>query len=178
MLGGSTSTNFMAYVRGNKEDFNRWSTEDLGGDPQWNYENLLPYFKKSEDYNGIWVNDPDASKYHGKGGLLNVETSDFQLGADEFLAAALERGYTIGDYNGATQEVFSKFDMTTQNGWRESTYRAFYRDTGKPSNLCIKKYAHVTKINFQTVSERPIATSVTYQRQGITRTVVATRKLF
>ncbi|ODM87313.1 Glucose dehydrogenase [FAD, quinone] [Orchesella cincta] len=78
MLGGSTSTNFMMYVRGNKEDFNRWSTEDLGGDPQWNYENLLPYFKKSEDYNGNWASEPDALTYHGKGGLRNVATYDFQ----------------------------------------------------------------------------------------------------
>ncbi|ODM88600.1 Glucose dehydrogenase [FAD, quinone] [Orchesella cincta] len=177
MLGGSTSTNFMMYVRGNKEDFNRWSTEDLGGDPQWNYDSLLPYFKKSEDYNGVYASDPASAEYHGKGGLRNVATYDFQPGVDEFLAAAVEKGYTIGDYNGANQEVFSKIDLTTQNGWRESTYRAFYRDTGKPSNLCIKKYAHVTKISFKTVSGQPKATSVTYKRQGLTRTVTATKEI-
>ncbi|ODM87312.1 Glucose dehydrogenase [FAD, quinone] [Orchesella cincta] len=167
MLGGSTSHNFMMYVRGNKEDFNRWSTEDLGGDPQWNYENLLPYFKKSEDYNGNYARDPASAKYHGNGGLLNVAKYDFEPGADDFLAAALEKGYAIGDYNGATQEVFSKVDATTQDGWRESTYRAFYKDTGKPSNLCIKKYAHVIKINFQYVSSHPKAVGVTYKRQGV-----------
>ncbi|ODM88734.1 Glucose dehydrogenase [FAD, quinone], partial [Orchesella cincta] len=177
MLGGSTSTNFMMYVRGNKEDFNRWSTEDLGGDTQWNYENLLPYFKKSEDYNGAWASQPDALTYHGKGGLRNVGTYDFQPGVDEFLAAAVEKGYILGDYNGANQEVFSKIDVTTQDGWRESTYRSFYRDTGKPSNLCIKKYARVTKINFLTLLGRPKAVSVTYQRQGITRTVTATKEV-
>ncbi|ODM87131.1 Glucose dehydrogenase [FAD, quinone] [Orchesella cincta] len=166
-----------------QEDFNRWSTEDLGGDPQWNYENLLPYFKKSEDYHGNYARDPASAKYHGKGGLLNVARYDFEPGVDDFLAAALEKGYAIGDYNGATQEgchlatkyiylcnssnffeylspVFSKVDATTQDGWRESTYRAFYSDTGKPSNLCIKKYAHVIKINFQNVSG-PKAVGVT-----------------
>ncbi|ODM89866.1 Glucose dehydrogenase [FAD, quinone] [Orchesella cincta] len=96
MLGGSTATNFMMYVRGNKEDFNRWSTEDLGGDPQWNYENLLPYFKKSEDYNGAWANEPDAFKYHGKGGLRNVAKCDYHPGAEELFAAALEKGYSQG----------------------------------------------------------------------------------
>ncbi|ODM90911.1 Glucose dehydrogenase [FAD, quinone] [Orchesella cincta] len=173
MLGGSTSTNFMMYVRGNKEDFNRWSTEDLGGDPQWNYENLLPYFKKSEDYNGVYASDPASAEYHGKGGLRNVATYDFQPGADEFLAAAVEKGYTIGDYNGANQEVFSKIDLTTQNGWRESTYRAFYRDTGKPSNLCIKKYAHVQNF-FSNCFRSAKSYFSNVQRQGLTRTVDVT----
>lgn len=52
MLGGSSSINFMMYVRGNKEDYNTWA-EELN-DPQWNYEGVLPYFKKSQDYNGYW----------------------------------------------------------------------------------------------------------------------------
>ncbi|ODM88661.1 Glucose dehydrogenase [FAD, quinone] [Orchesella cincta] len=180
MLGGSTSTNFMMYVRGNKEDFNRWSTEDAVGDPQWNYENLLPYYKKPEDYNGIYASDPASAQYHGKGGLLNVATHDYMPGVEEFLAAAQEKGYTVGDYNGANQEVFSKVDVTTQDGWRESTYRAFYKDTGKPSNLCIKKYALVTKINFRPIAipgKPRKAVGVTYQRQGLTRSVTATKEI-
>lgn len=55
MLGGSSSINFMMYVRGNKEDFNNWA-KDLN-DPQWSYEGVLPYFKRSEDYNGHWPYD-------------------------------------------------------------------------------------------------------------------------
>ncbi|ODM91499.1 Glucose dehydrogenase [FAD, quinone] [Orchesella cincta] len=175
MLGGSTSTNFMMYVRGNKEDFNRWAAD--AGDNSWNYENLLPYFKKSEDYNGAYAGDASSSQYHGTGGLLNIATHDYMPGADEFLAAAAEKGYTIGDYNGENQEVFSKIDVTTQDGWRESTYRAFYTDTGKPSNLCIKKYAHVTKINFRNVGGKPRATGVTYQRHNLTRTVTARKEV-
>ncbi|ODN01579.1 Glucose dehydrogenase [FAD, quinone] [Orchesella cincta] len=165
MLGGSTSINFMMYVRGNKEDFNRWATD--AGDNSWNYENVLPYFKKSEDYNGAFAGDASSSQYHGKGGLLNVATTDYMPGADDFLAAAAEKGYTIGDYNGENQE----------DGWRESTYRAFYTDTGKPNNLCIKKYAHVTKINFRNVGGKPRATGVTYQRHNLTRTVTARKEV-
>ncbi|CAL8124043.1 unnamed protein product [Orchesella dallaii] len=199
MLGGSTAVNFMMYVRGNKEDFNRWATD--AGDNQWNYENLLPYFKKSEDYNGAYADDSSSTQYHGKGGLLNIATHDYMPGADEFLAAATEKGYTIGDYNGENQEgrilslyhnapihipvklflaypsVFSKIDVTTQDGWRENTYRAFYKDTGKPNNLCIKKYAHVTKINFRNVEGKPRATGVTYQRHNLTRTVTARKEV-
>ncbi|ODM86993.1 Glucose dehydrogenase [FAD, quinone], partial [Orchesella cincta] len=119
MLGGSSSHNFMFYVRGNKEDYNRWQWEDAGGDPQWSYEQLLPYFKKSEDYHGAYQNDPDVWKYHGKGGLLNVGTYDFQPGVDQFLEAAKEKGYKVGDYNGENQEVFHEVDMTIQDGWRD-----------------------------------------------------------
>ncbi|ODM87294.1 Glucose dehydrogenase [FAD, quinone] [Orchesella cincta] len=182
MLGGSTSTNFMMYVRGNREDFNRWQYEDAGGDPQWSYKAVLPYFKKSEDYNGAHVNQSDSGVYHGRGGLLNVGTHDYMPGTDQFLAAAAEKGYRIGDYNGRDQEVFSSIDVTTQNGWRESTYRAFYRDTGKPENLCIRKYAHVTKINFASGNigqngYRPRAVGVTYTRHKKEYTVYARKEV-
>ncbi|CAL8076486.1 unnamed protein product [Orchesella dallaii] len=170
MLGGSTSTNFMMYVRGNREDFNRWQHEDAGGDPQWSYKALLPYFRKSEDYNGAYANRGESYVYHGKGGLLNIATYDYMPGIDQFLNAAREKGYPIGDYNGRDQEVFSPLEVTTQNGFRESTYRAFYRDTGKPYNLCVRKYAHVTKVNFANGNRhgnyagRPRAVGVTYTR--------------
>lgn len=101
MLGGSTSINFMMYVRGNKEDFNQWAVD--ANDEQWNYENVLPYFKKSEDYNGCYVNEPNSGYYHGKGGLLNVGTYSSMPGIDDFLNAALELGYKVGDYNGDDQ---------------------------------------------------------------------------
>ncbi|ODM87490.1 Choline dehydrogenase, mitochondrial, partial [Orchesella cincta] len=71
----------------------------------------------------------------------------------------------------------SKIDVTTQDGWRESTYRSFYRDTGKPNNLCIKKYARVTKINFLTLLGPPKAVGVTYTRQCCTVTVTATKEV-
>ncbi|CAL8076415.1 unnamed protein product [Orchesella dallaii] len=170
MLGGSSSTSFMLHVRGNREDFNRWQHEDAGGDPQWSYKELLPYFRKSEDYNGAYANQAESYLYHGKGGLLNIATHDYMPGTDQFLDAAREKGYRIGDYNGRDQEVFSPIDVHTQNGYRESTYRAFYKDTGKPNNLCIRKYAHVTKLNFAnsnshgSYKERPKAIGVTYTR--------------
>ncbi|CAL8076421.1 unnamed protein product [Orchesella dallaii] len=180
MLGGSTSTSFMLHVRGNREDFNRWQHEDAGGDPQWSYKALLPYFRKSEDYNGAYANRGESYVYHGKGGLLNIATHDYMPGTDQFLDAAREKGYPIGDYNGRDQEVFSPIDVTTQNGYRESTYRAFYRDTGKPYNLCIRKYAHVTKVNFANVNGhagRPKAVGVTYTRHKKEYTVFVRKEV-
>ncbi|CAL8145925.1 unnamed protein product [Orchesella dallaii] len=176
MLGGSSQLNFMYYVRGNKEDFNRWQWEDAEGDPQWSYPELLPYFKKSEDYHGAYKDDPQAQEYHGKGGLLNVGTYDFMPGADQLLAAAREKGYPIGDYNGAKQDVFHLMDMTTQDGWRESTYRAFYKDTGKPPNLCIRKFAHVTKLLFS-FEGKPKAVGVTYTKFKKEYTVKARKEI-
>ncbi len=73
--------------------------------------------------------------------------------------------------------VFSKMDVTTQNGWRESVYRAFYEDTGKPSNLCIKKYAEVSKIHFDSLNGRTTAVGVTYKRHDITGTVTALKEV-
>lgn len=73
--------------------------------------------------------------------------------------------------------VFSRNDATVQDGWRESVYRAFYQDTGKPSNLCIKKYAYVTKIHFNQLGEKPKAVAVTYQRHDLTRTVTASKEV-
>lgn len=177
-MGGSTGLNFMMYVRGHPEDFNGWAS-DLN-DPLWNYGNLLPYFKKSEDYHGAYANGEPSTKYHGKGGLLHIDTYEYMPGIDDFLAAGAERGYKVGDYNGeaSSEEVFSKLDMTTEDGWRESTYRAFYQDTGKPPNLCIRKYAHVDRINFECgVNGKPKATGVTFRRHGEVHSVIATREV-
>lgn len=73
--------------------------------------------------------------------------------------------------------VFSKMDVTTQEGWRESVYRAYYEDTGRPSNLCIKKYAEVTKIHFDSLNGRTTAVGVTYKRHANTGTVTALKEV-
>lgn len=67
--------------------------------------------------------------------------------------------------------------MTTQDGLRESVYRAFYQDTGKPPNLCIKKYAYASKIHFNQDREKVKAVAVTYHRHDITKTVTATKEV-
>lgn len=63
VLGGSSSTNAMAYVRGNSEDYNRWAA---AGNKDWSYKEILPYFKKSEHHEKF------NGDYHGKKGELNV----------------------------------------------------------------------------------------------------------
>ncbi len=54
VLGGCSELNFMVYMRGNPRDYENWAR--VSGDDQWRYENVLPYFKKSENYRGNWPN--------------------------------------------------------------------------------------------------------------------------
>ena len=84
-LGGSSAINGMIYIRGNRRDFDRW--EDLGN-PRWSYENVLPYFKKSEDH------ARGANTYHGSGGPLRVRGLIGPTpAAHAFIEAAQELGF-------------------------------------------------------------------------------------
>ena len=98
VAGGSTAINAMMYVRGNPENFNQWNA--LGADG-WGYKDVLPYFKKSEDFEG------GASEYHGAGGPLSIRVCpDDVMRRDPFRQGATELGFDgpEWDYNGARQE--------------------------------------------------------------------------
>ena len=87
VLGGSTSINAMIYVRGNSRDFDLWNA--LGGDG-WAYTDVLPYFKKSEDF------EEGASEYHGAGGPLQIRVCpDEAMRSEHFLVGATELGYDV-----------------------------------------------------------------------------------
>ncbi len=141
VLGGSSSLNGLLYVRGQREDYDRWA--ELGN-KGWSYEEVLPYFKKSEDQ------ERGADKYHGVGGPLKV--SDLRLRrpiADAFIAAAIETGIPENaDYNGETQEGVGYFQQTASKGFRCSTAKAFLRPIRKRSNLSVITKAQTTKVLF------------------------------
>ena len=148
MLGGSSGLNYMAYVRGHPGDFDAWAK---GGATGWSYEDVLPYFIKSEDLtpsNEISI-DSDA---HGTGGPLGVSVrSPVIPAARDFVTAAGTAGIPTGDYNGRDRGgpngVASLFQTTTRNGMRSSTYRAFLQgETESRNNLTIIPYAHVTRV--------------------------------
>ena len=130
-LGGSSSTNAMAYVRGNKSDYDQW--ESLGNNG-WSYEKVLPYFKKSE------FNEDLDDYYHGKDGLLNVS---FAKGFKTPYASAFINGCSeVGipktdDYNGEFQNGASLLQFTIKNGRRHSTATAFLKPAMKRPNLKI-----------------------------------------
>ena len=99
MLGGSSSINYMLYVRGNKLDYDNW--RDVYGCDGWGYDDVLPYFLKSEDNQNPYL---AGTKYHGKGGYLTIGESGFRspLGA-AFIQGGVEMGYENRDCNGEFQ---------------------------------------------------------------------------
>ena len=155
VLGGTSSLNGLLYVRGQREDYERW--RDLGN-PGWGYEDVLPYFKKSEDQ------ERGADEYHGVGGPLKV--SDLRLKrdiAERFFDAATDIGIPRNDdYNGAQQEGVGYFQQTAHKGLRWSTARGFLNPVKKRRNLTIQTRAHTTKLLFD---ERRV-TGVEYLSKG------------
>ena len=129
-LGGSSSINGMLYVRGQPLDYDTWGQL---GNRGWSYERILPYFKKSENY------EPGGDDSRGKGGPLNVadmrETNEL---CDAFIDAAEESGYPKNkDYNNGNQEGFGYFQVTMKDGKRWSTARAFLDPIRNRPNLQI-----------------------------------------
>lgn len=105
-LGGTSVVNFMVAVRGNKLDYDRWAAM---GNPGWSYEEVLPYFLKSEDIN-VETIDPD---YHMKGGYLSISDVPYRSeAARAFVRAAQETGHPYVDYNGRDQLGVMPFNFS------------------------------------------------------------------
>ncbi|XP_049879228.1 glucose dehydrogenase [FAD, quinone]-like [Pectinophora gossypiella] len=146
VLGGCSSMNFMYYVRGNRADYDEWAAE---GNKGWTYDEVLPYFKKSENFSEPLTGD--LKKYHNQGGYLSVECQD---DAHEFenilLKAAMQTGVKYNpDINGGDQMGVSKIPSTTKDGTRHSTARAFLSPIKDRKNFHVLKHAQVTKLLFK-----------------------------
>lgn len=144
VLGGSSSINALLYVRGNPRNYDHWAKL---GNQGWRYDDVLPYFKKSENYDG------GASRYHGAGGPLNVKQKVASESAPvevAFVQAGVEYGFggPIWDFNGEQQENGCGFHQVTVNpdGTRCSTATAFLKPIRNRSNLVIETAAHVTRL--------------------------------
>lgn len=140
VLGGCSSTNAMAYVRGPKEDYNQWAAL---GNKGWSYEDVLPYFKKSE------CNEDLHNAYHGCDGELNVAFSkNFQTSfAKAFIKACNQCGIPENnDYNGEHMEGAGFFQFNIKNGKRNSAAVAFLRPAMKRGNLTVLTHTHTKKI--------------------------------
>lgn len=164
MLGGSSGINYLAYVRGHPGDFDAWAE---GGATGWSYDEVLPYFRKSE---GLVASDdiPIDAEAHGTEGPLGVAVRHPVLpGARAFVDAAVAAGIPAGDYNGRDRGgpagLVSLLQTTTQAGKRASTYHAFLE--GKPEirpNLMVITHAQVTRIVLEGEPGALRATGVEY----------------
>ena len=155
MLGGCSSNNAMIYIRGNKQDYNEWSAL---GNKGWSYDEVLPYFKKSENQE-IINND-----FHGKGGPLNVTNRNYNNKLSElFVKAGQELGYPKNDdFNGANQGGFGFYQVTHKDGARCSAARGYLHPVANRSNLTIETNAKVERI----IIENGVATGVLYHQNG------------
>ncbi|TDO95842.1 choline dehydrogenase [Marinomonas balearica] len=144
VLGGSSSINGMVYVRGHACDFDEWETEGAQG---WNYQNVLPYFKKAE----TWIGGADEYR-GGKGPLSTNNGNDMELNPlyQAFIDAGKDAGYgETKDYNGYRQEGFGPMHMTVKNGVRASTSNAYLRRAMKRSNLTVRTGVLSHKVLFE-----------------------------
>ncbi len=139
VLGGSTSINMMSYVRGHSADFDRWRDNGL---PGWGYADVLPYFKRSENWEG------GSSTYRGGEGPLGVSLSKAPDDAyDAFLEAAPEVGYRLAeDYNGAEQEGFARTQHLVRQGRRSSGAATYLKLAKGRPNVDIITGAHATLV--------------------------------
>jgi choline dehydrogenase len=143
VLGGSSSTNAMAYIRGQREDYEHWKNLGNAG---WGFENILPYFKKSEH------NQQFDNEFHAKDGLLNVTQAYWyhtKLG-EAFINACNEKGIPLNsDVNGISQEGAGWFQYTMKDSKRMSAAKAFLVPALSRANLKVITGATCKKISIE-----------------------------
>jgi choline dehydrogenase len=166
VLGGTSSINGMLYVRGNPADYDGWAQTGARG---WSYADVLPYFKKSENYP---AGDPD---YRGTGGPLPVEDYRTILPlTHRFVEAAQQAGFKLtADYNGAVQEGVGYSQMTRGGRFRGSTAQTFLAAARRRKNLRVITKANATCLGF----DGRRCTGVAFRRHGGIDRVTASREV-
>jgi choline dehydrogenase len=138
-LGGSSSINGLIYIRGQREDYDRWAAL---GNPGWGYDDVLPYFIRSER------NQRGADDWHGADGPLSVSDigqSDPLIEA--FIAGAGQQGVPRNDdFNGARQEGAGYYQLNTWRGWRWSTAKGYLRPARGRVNLRVETQAQALRL--------------------------------
>src|SRR6184192_486873 len=167
VLGGTSSINGMLYVRGNPADYDNWAQMGCRG---WSYDEVLPFFRKSETYRGN--GDP---AYRSQGGPLIVEDYRTILPlTHRFVEAAQQAGFAFTpDYNGKQQEGVAYSQMTRRGKWRGSTAQTFLREARGRGNLKVETNAIATRLLFE--GRRCIG--VALRQNGVDREVRAAREV-
>ena len=166
VLGGSSSINAMIYIRGQQEDYDHWASL---GNPGWGWNDVLPYFKRSED------NARGADAFHGQGGPLHVQdlTSPNPLGP-VFVEAGRQAGYAVNpDFNGASQEGVGSYQVTHKNGERWSAAKGYLTPNLSRPNLQVFTGALTNRI----LLKDKRATGVEFVHQGQTKQLLAGKEV-
>jgi choline dehydrogenase len=165
VLGGTGSINGMIYARGERHDYDRWRAL---GNIGWGYDDVLPYFRKSED------NERGADACHGAGGPMAVSDTPRHELAEAFFGAAEQAGYArTMDFNCGSQDGFGYNQVNIRNGRRSSTASAYLRPARRRHNLAVFTNAHATSILFRDGR----ACGVEYRHHGTVKSVAARREV-
>lgn len=166
VLGGCSSINGMLYMRGQARDYDRWRQMGCTG---WGWDDVLPFFRKSEDYFA------GADEFHGAGGEWRVEEMRLHWDIlDAFQAAAEAAGIPrIADFNRGDNEGSSYFKVNQRRGVRVNSAKAFLRPVAGRANLKVETGAHVARI----VLEEGAARGVEFVQGDRRRTVRARREV-
>lgn len=165
-LGGSSAINAMIYIRGHRTDYDGWAAQ---GNTGWSYDELLPYFIKSEN------NERIHNQYHGQDGPLSVIDlrNDNPIHA-RYIAAAQEQGYKVlDDFNGAEQEGLGVYQVTHVNGERCSVARAYLFPYLQRPNLTVLTQAMTQKI----IIEQKTAVGIEVQHAGQMKSLYARKEV-
>ncbi|MBJ7356540.1 GMC family oxidoreductase N-terminal domain-containing protein [Nocardioides sp.] len=166
-LGGCSSMNAMIYIRGNRADYDSW--RDQYGATGWGFDDVLPYFVRSEGNTRL------GAPLHGRSGPLLVEdrTYTHEL-SHAFVDSAVSAGLKpTDDFNGAHQEGAGLYQVTCKRGRRWSTYDAFLKPARSRPNLTVTTRALAARVDVE--GER--ATGVTFRERGREHSVVARREV-
>ena len=139
-LGGSSVVNGLLYIRGQPADFDDWA--GVHGARGWSYREVLPFFKRSERYEG------GESEWHGGHGELGV--SDLRHDhpyCEAWLGAGTEAGHPATfDFNGARSDGLGRYQLTLKGRWRCDAATAFLVPVRQRPNLVVETGAHVTRV--------------------------------
>jgi len=162
VMGGTSSINGMLYVRGNPADYDGWAQRGCRG---WSYEEVLPFFRKSERYRG------GEDEYRGRGGPLRVEDYRTILPlTHKFVEAAQQAGFPFTpDYNGRNQEGVGYSQMTRKGRFRGSTARTYLQEVRRHPNLLVETDAIATRL----LLDGRRCTGVSFRQRGVERRVLA-----
>ncbi|MFD2184730.1 GMC family oxidoreductase [Rhodoplanes azumiensis] len=166
VLGGSSSVNAMAYVRGHRSDYERWAADGAAG---WSWADVLPYFRKQESW------EEGASAYRGGAGPLATQRSGY---ADPLIDAYVAAAGAVGlpynpDYNAAEQFGIARMQKTVRKGRRASASAAYLRPVLSRPNLALQLNTLVHRI----VIEHGRAVGVDVAAGGAVETVRAAREV-
>ncbi|MEJ7931679.1 GMC family oxidoreductase N-terminal domain-containing protein [Ramlibacter sp. AN1015] len=162
VLGGSSAINGLLYIRGQHADFDDWAAAGASG---WSYREVLPYFKRSERYEG------GESEYHGASGELCVsDLRNEHPYCDAWIAAGVEAGHGRNpDFNGARTEGLGAYQLTLRGHWRCDAATAFLAPALHRPNLTVRTGVHVTRVLIDSGQAR----GVEWLEQGARHTATA-----